>query len=984
MLQVRIYAYNWAKDLFDRLQNHLTLTLKWMMARQALLNSIAMQKLGILEEQPYTRKSDDENNPFINKLQLVDNLVKLQVPSREVISSVQQQVTVKLPSVPQKQQPLKFTSQQQQLKFIHQQRFGMQLERKQRVRQASMNNSSSYRTTIGSAYVWTGRPAKLVTRYTDQLQTHGKRLLALTAANARRNEIRERLGQVVMCGSSATNSLPLLDNRTLSLVCRHARIQHYVYSPMLFLPRWRLLVAATRDHTIKTVNLPVAPATQQVSQQPTERNRHDSGTSTLRQSFMDLRRGSVTSLSSMKALQQRKQHNSPASSPHVIQQTTPPLLHTDALNVSGRRRHITGSNTDDRWHLLLCTSLLKEYIQYLQSHGFKTLPKHAVVQLPTSSVSGPQEKLMRVGIDDGPSTTYLIMSLRAGVIILKMFFKEPFFGVIIYTIENNRLRRRPYLYTPHATTDQLLSEIDNARVLLHVHSFVHDFHLRTLGAYLAGRQLIFNRGYHLSAFLSNFTQYYSKAANFARNMIHSDSVCIHNTGVSPEQLYNYLLSKENQYDMKVMRMTPIVPDESLEMQETEYVLVQVQTCHTRHQPHQARLAEEYESILLVARDNSVLNTSKRHINQDEASLVTENNLYLKYYLILTSKREMYPSHVSRMESDRRGRRRQFEQSSENTGRYRTFSTAPSACITPRTGSAASRKGDVSTPHTGSDNVSEEDESQAKQPPRRDDSDTGGSSSSTSNPPSNAPLVLGKTNGEGSKSAQDDGVSCVTSAVTTCTVSGSSTATPSDSPKHPSIKKESVNYHGFFSLYEVTMEQLLLSQARLAVNRIQSIFKLAKIHCRRDNLWKRLTIHLQEEDLQRNPNRVSSFSEVDELLQLVQVENIEDHDPRLATFVEQSLPWHQALARLLQQKYNQNVRSVTSSDGNQQHVVVMSPTCPELLMFISMDLREPNNTALRCMHKTLKSDPKTLLVPRETAFMSAFVNICCFHLWSSKL
>lgn len=37
-----------------------------------------------------------------------------------------------------------------------------------------------------------------------------------------------------------------------------------------------------------------------------------------------------------------------------------------------RRRHVTGGG-DEKWHDALCSSYLKEYIQYLQSLGFLTL-----------------------------------------------------------------------------------------------------------------------------------------------------------------------------------------------------------------------------------------------------------------------------------------------------------------------------------------------------------------------------------------------------------------------------------------------------------------------------------------------------------------------------------------------------------------------------------------------------------------------------------
>lgn len=269
-----------------------------------------------------------------------------------------------------------------------------------------------------------------------------------------------------------------------------------------------------------------------MSQAP-ERARHESGATTFRQSLKELRRGSITSITSNSPsplLSARSPHQQPHIAgpsllhqvPATHQQTAPntsrQLVQNDALNVSGRRRrHLTGGGADDRWHQPLCTSLLQEYIQYLQSYGFKTIPKPATEQTTTAHDFRRSSR----NSEDLSSPTFLLMSHRAGTIILKMFFQEPFFAVTVYTLEGSRLRRRPGVFTSQHTMDQFLAEVDNVRVLLHVHSFVHDFHLRTLGAYLADRQLIFHRGYHLSAFLSNFTHYYKKAANYARNMIYT-------------------------------------------------------------------------------------------------------------------------------------------------------------------------------------------------------------------------------------------------------------------------------------------------------------------------------------------------------------------------------------------------------------------------------------------------------------------------------
>lgn len=43
-------------------------------------------------------------------------------------------------------------------------------------------------------------------------------------------------------------------------------------------------------------------------------------------------------------------------------------------------------------------------------------------------------------------------------------------------------------------------------------------------------------------------------------MLFSGALTIEDTGTPGEQLYNYLLAREKQYKMKVLRMTPVILD----------------------------------------------------------------------------------------------------------------------------------------------------------------------------------------------------------------------------------------------------------------------------------------------------------------------------------------------------------------------------------------------------------------------------------------
>lgn len=63
---------------------------------------------------------------------------------------------------------------------------------------------------------------------------------------------------------------------------------------------------------------------------------------------------------------------------------------------------------------------------------------------------------------------------------------------------------------------------DKIKISMHLHSFTYDFHLRCIHSYIAGTgPWLVQQGYHLIHFLDDFNKYYSKAPNYARNLIYS-------------------------------------------------------------------------------------------------------------------------------------------------------------------------------------------------------------------------------------------------------------------------------------------------------------------------------------------------------------------------------------------------------------------------------------------------------------------------------
>lgn len=62
---------------------------------------------------------------------------------------------------------------------------------------------------------------------------------------------------------------------------------------------------------------------------------------------------------------------------------------------------------------------------------------------------------------------------------------------------------------------------DKIKINMHLHSFTYDFHLRCMHSFIAKSGFWSLQGYHLTQFLDDFIKYYSKAPNFARNLVYS-------------------------------------------------------------------------------------------------------------------------------------------------------------------------------------------------------------------------------------------------------------------------------------------------------------------------------------------------------------------------------------------------------------------------------------------------------------------------------
>ncbi|CAK9801279.1 KICSTOR complex protein SZT2 [Anthophora quadrimaculata] len=557
-----------------------------------------------------------------------------------------------------------------------------------------------------------------------------------------------------------------------------------------------------------------------------------------------------------------------------------------------------------KWHQELCNLMLSEYKQYLQILGFSSVQ----IESPDKSLDGQVQQ----------QSYYLKKSMLGGVLLFEIHLSQPFFIVKLHIIECSRLQTK----TSSALINQFMLSFvdacDKIKINMHLHSFTYDFHLRCIHSYIAGTgPWSLQQGYHLIHFLDDFNKYYSKAPNYARNLIHSDVITIHNLTIPGRTLYSYLLSHENTYNMRVF----VMKNDHEHTQESEYVLVSLKStplisyCDTQD----TKYTDDFDVALIVS-----------HLEQPPH--VERTEITLKYYLMLTSKRELYP-------------KREVE--NNKLGKFRTvYSIEKSATNT----------------YTESTNMDIFNESSSSfQECRQDSIDR----KSDSKPCS--PNCSTNCNSTGAPTPPP-----VPNSPLTQNVNPPSFLMNASSPHLIQIRQESINYLGYYSSHEQLMQQTIMSQANAARIHITNMIDRGALQCRTHLLWNKLL----------ESKSAMNYVEFSELCSLAHVEPLSNLDPRLRPFVNQPISWYQTLSKVLQNKYQEHHKQFNTPDGNITHLLILHPSFFQVFMMLTIDLHASRGDlfAVYCKSEEIINTP--CYIEDTYNLIEGFVNACCFHLWMS--
>lgn len=460
---------------------------------------------------------------------------------------------------------------------------------------------------------------------------------------------------------------------------------------------------------------------------------------------------------------------------------------------------------------------------------------------------------------------------------------------------------------------------DKIQINMHLHSFTYDFHLRCIHSYIAGTGLwSLQQGYHLSHFMDDFIKYYSKAPNYARNLIYSgklqkrnfdgshrirlfrnmififdivvsDMVTIRDIAIPARTLYSYLLSHEKVYGMRVFVMS----GELQESHDNEYVLIKLQSTPSVGycDAHDTKCTDDFDVALIVSR-------------MEQSPQIERTEITLKYYLMLTSKRELYP-------------KREVE--NNKLGKFRTVYSVGKPAISSHTESPVEYSSVSPTPPFLRGNSKTEMSSADQQEGSLDSSsdvttkDTDIKTASYNVHNSSAPTPPPVPN---SPLAQNSKIPSVVS-----------NASSSSSPHLVQIRQESVNYLGYYSSHEQLMQQMIMAQAKAARQHITNMVERGALQCRTHLLWDKLL-----------ENKTSmTYNEFRELCSLAHIEPLSNLDPRLGPLVNQPVSWYQALSKVLQNKYQEHHKQFITSDGNITHHLILHPTLLQAFMMLTIDM-----------------------------------------------
>nr|XP_048718493.1 KICSTOR complex protein SZT2 isoform X8 [Caretta caretta] len=842
--KLMLYTYNWSPDLGSSLNSSLTRLLQWQNARSHVVHCLLSQKLGLFHhycylDTPWHEDSKQEPNPFLNSTLEVDALIRSSSPP------------------PSKEQG-RLSSSTRSLPSLH-----------------FPPDMMPFDEALRDVTTLKGVPLGPELGPRDPVSWHGAQFLEIKSLERKELEKQMKIENLFVTWQqrSAQSNMPigLADLETLK---QSSRLVHYCATPLLFDSAFRQQIQADQQAKLEG------------------KKRHRSSDST--------------------ASGRDRSHS------------------CDSAEV------LPCKLKEEPWLQEMCNAFLQQYIQYLQSMGF------ILVQVrppsPARSSTSRIRALAFLGTEgrgsfsykpkaDGspkstspPVTTYhLQRALPGGIVLMELGFQGCYFCVKQYALECSRIpmgqsvnsqgaltarARSKSCMGPSSISESALSmlfteECDKVRDLMHVHSFSYDFHLRIVHQYLLGSHMTLRQGYHLTGFLEDFIAHHPDIPKFGRNHVFQGTLAMPTNMITAHQLYNYVADHANTYHMKPLRMARLAAGSDGRkgtpgMEQNEYALVSIWNSSGSYKDSEGlRHHDDFDVSLLVCHSAAPF---------EEQSEAERHVLRLRFYVIMTSQRELFP----RLTADMRRFKKQPRLQREST-------------LEPVVGRAA---WEAPEPGQGCQQQAERDLWQEVE----DSSEfyAGG-----------AQVKLGP---------------------------------------------------GLF--YTSPLFPLLASEVAVAQKQLSSMVQLAKCHCRRDTLWKRLFLL---EPLASDKLKLGKLSlgELEELLNAVHGKSIADIDPQLGCFLTMTVPWYQSLIKVLLSRFPQSCCHFHNVETGTQYLVVLNQKFTDCFVLVFLDSHSGKTSLTVVFREPFPVQPQNSESPLPQLVstyhhLESVINTACFNLWTGLL
>ncbi|KFV68484.1 Protein SZT2, partial [Dryobates pubescens] len=540
---------------------------------------------------------------------------------------------------------------------------------------------------------------------------------------------------------------------------------------------------------------------------------------------------------------------------------------TEALPCKGK---------EEPWLQEMCNAFLQQYIQYLQSMGFilvQVRPPSPTTRSSTSriralasmgvegrgsfSYTKPKAEGSPKSTSPAVATYHLQRALPGGIVLMELAFQGYYFCVKQYALECSRI---PMGQSVNSQLSMLFTEeCDKVRDLMHVHSFSYDFHLRIVHQYLLGSHMTLRQGYHLTSFLEDFIAHHTDIPKFGRNHVFQGTLALPTNMITAHQLYNYIADHANTYHMKPLRMArPATSSDSKKgtpgTEQNEYALVSIWNSSGSYKDSEGlRHHDDFDVSLLVCHSAAPF---------EEQSEAERRMLRLRFYVIMTSQRELFP----RLTADMR--------------RFKKL------------------------------------------------------------------------------------------------------------PRLQREVLEPVFYAGGTQVRLGPLFPLLASEVASAQKQLSSMVQLAKCHCRRDNLWKRLFLL---EPLASDKLKLGKLSlvELEELLDAVHGKSIADVDPQLGCFLTMTVSWYQSLIKVLLSRFPQSCRHFHNAETGTQYLVVLNQKFTDCFVLVFLDSHSGKTSLTVVFREPFPVQPQNSESPLPQLVstyhhLESVINTACFNLWTGLL